>query len=107
MTSEAEPGYTSVTMWLGWASLFLGCVSVLGIVVLHKGPEFELEGSTLADVVLAFFIPRFLGPCVALGSIGAAFAEGPRTRRTVIGLILAAAGAALPWLLWQAVCCGA
>ena len=97
----------SVTMWLGWITLGLGVVSTMGILALDVGPAHELEGAGLWEVAVGVFVPYALGPCLALGSIGAAFAEGVARRTSIAGMALATLGAGLPWLTWAFLCCQA
>ena len=66
----------------------------------------DLEGARFHEVVLVFLIPYVLGPCVAFGTVGAAFAEGISRRRSVFGMLLGGLGATLPWVTWRLLCCG-
>jgi hypothetical protein len=95
----------SGAMRLGWISIGLGLTSVMGILFSKAGPAIELEGIRLVAFLSAVLIPRVLGPCVALGTVGAAFAEGATKRASITGSFLGAVGAALPWGLWYLVCC--
>jgi hypothetical protein len=67
----------------------------------------DLEGARLQEVIFVFLIPHLLGPCVALGTIGAAFAEGVTKPPSWFGMLLGVVGAAAPWAVWEILCRGA
>ena len=96
-TSEALS--PSVALRLG--SLAFG-LSVLGGLILSGKKAWDLDASAVAlVVVLMLYTPVILGPAMALGSVGAAFAEGVRQRRSILGVALAVLGVTVEWILWN------
>jgi hypothetical protein len=95
----AEAVSPSVALGLGSLAFVL---SVLGGLILSGRKAWELDASWVAlVVVLVLYTPVFLGRAMALGSVGAAFAEGVLQRRSVLGVALAVVGVTLEWILWQ------
>jgi hypothetical protein len=97
----AQP--VSASLGLGWITVALGCAAVIGN-LFSRGPGMDLEGARFHEVVFTFIVPRFLAPCMALGTVGAAFAEGGRRPNSMLGVALGGVGAALPWLAWGVRC---
>src|SRR5262245_40967027 len=105
MTEMRQLEWNSGVTRLGWASLGLGLIAVVGNLLLGAGPAIELEGIGFLPFLFAVLIPRVLGPCVALATVGAAFADGTTKRASIMGLLLGVVGASLPWGVWYLVCC--
>jgi hypothetical protein len=103
MTQGPTERLPSVALRLGWISLGLGCASILAAVPLGGlGGEFEGAGP---EILLTFFLPFAVLPFLALGTVGAAFAEGVLKRSSLVGLLFALIGASLPWIV-ERLCCG-
>jgi hypothetical protein len=96
----------SAALRFGWVSLGIGVMATIGS-LFTRGPGMDLEGARLHEVIFVFLIPYLLGPCLALGTIGAAFAEGVTKPRSWFGMLLSAVGAAVPWVVWEILCLGA
>ena len=90
---------------LGWVSLGLGVATAVGG-LLTRGPGMDPEGARLHEVILVFLIPYFLGPCLALATIGAALGEGAFKPQSLFGMLLGTTGAAIPWAIWELLCRG-
>jgi hypothetical protein len=89
----------SVALRLGSLAFAL---CLVGGLILSGRRGWELDASLVAlGVIILLYIPVFLGPAMALGTVGAAFGEGISQRRSVLGVLLAAAGATLEWIFWQ------
>ena len=87
----------SAALRLGYLSLGLGCLSVVaGLLYGRLGGD--LEGLTTPQALMTVVLPFVLLPALSLGVVGAAFAEGVLKRSSILGVSLAGAGAALPWL---------